>query len=130
MIAAAVLLLTGVLFNRDLVVSMGTKPADPSLVPVVLSFTMVFFAPLLTMRLFAEEQREGTLELLLTAPVSDGSIVFGKFLGAWFYYSAAAAADLPLPVHPDSDHRARSRSRRSAPISASGSTAARRWRSA
>lgn len=86
-IAAAVLLLTGVLFNRDLVVSMGTKPADPSLVPVVLSFTMVFFAPLLTMRLFAEERREGTLELLLTAPVSDGSIVFGKFLGAWFYYS-------------------------------------------
>jgi len=86
-IAAAVLLLTGVLFNRDLVVSRGVKPADPSLVPVILSFTMVFFAPLLTMRLFAEEKREGTLELLLTAPVSDGSIVFGKFLGSWFYYS-------------------------------------------
>ena len=70
LIAAAVLLLTGVLFNRDLVVSIDTRPADPSLVPVVLSFTMIFFAPLLTMRLFAEEQREGTLELLLTAPIS------------------------------------------------------------
>src|SRR4051794_30755619 len=80
-IAAAVLLLTGILFNRDLNLSMGTKSADPSLVPVVLSFTMIFFAPLLTMRLFAEERREGTLELLLTAPVSDGSIVLGKFLG-------------------------------------------------
>ncbi len=87
LIAAAVLLLTGVLFNRDLFVSMGTKSADPSLVPVVLSFTMIFFAPLLTMRLFAEERREGTLELLLTAPVSDGSIVLGKFLGAWFYFT-------------------------------------------
>lgn len=86
-IAAAVLLLTGILFNRDLSVSMSTKSADPSLVPVVLSFTMIFFAPLLTMRLFAEERREGTLELLLTAPVSDGSIVVGKFLGAWCYYS-------------------------------------------
>lgn len=87
LIAAAVLLLTGVLFNRDLVHSMNTKSADPSLVPVVLSFTMIFFAPLLTMRLFAEERREGTLELLLTAPVSDGSIVLGKFLGAWFYFT-------------------------------------------
>jgi ABC-2 type transport system permease protein len=87
LIAAAVLLLTGVLFNSDLVVSLNNRSADPSLVPVVLSFTMIFFAPLLTMRLFAEERREGTLELLLTAPVSDGSIVLGKFLGAWFYYS-------------------------------------------
>ena len=87
LIAAAVLLLTGVLFNRDLVLSMDTKSADPSLVPVTLSFTMIFFAPLLTMRLFAEERREGTLELLLTAPVSDGSIVLGKFFGAWFYFS-------------------------------------------
>ena len=91
LIAAAVLLLTGLLFNRDLILSIGTKPPDPSLVPVILSFTMVFFAPLLTMRLFAEERREGTLELLLTAPVSDGSIVFGKFLGAWFYYSVLLA---------------------------------------
>ncbi|HVU10053.1 MAG TPA: ABC transporter permease [Phototrophicaceae bacterium] len=87
LIAAAVLLLTGVLFNRDLSVALGTRAADPSLVPTVLSFTMIFFAPLLTMRLFAEERREGTLELLLTAPVSDGSVVLGKFLGAWFYYS-------------------------------------------
>ena len=77
LIAAALLLLTGVLFNRDLTLSIGTKPADPSLVPVLLSFLMIFFSPLLTMRLFAEERREGTLELLLTAPVSDGSIVFG-----------------------------------------------------
>ncbi len=86
-IAAAVLLLTGYAFNRDLAQSMGTKAPDPSLVPVMLSFLMIFFAPLLTMRLFAEERREGTLELLLTAPVSDGSIVFGKFMGAWFYYT-------------------------------------------
>lgn len=90
-IAAATLLLTGLLFNRDLAVSMGTKAAEPSLVPVVLAFTMVFFAPLLTMRLFAEERREGTLELLLTAPVSDTSIVIGKFLGAWFYFTLLLA---------------------------------------
>ncbi len=90
-IAAALLLLTGILFNRDLSISMTTKAADPALVPVVLSFTMIFFAPLLTMRLFAEERREGTLELLLTAPVADSSIVLGKFLGAWFYFSVLLA---------------------------------------
>jgi len=91
LIAAAVLVLTGILFNRDLIASMTVKPAEPSLVPSVLSFAMVFFAPLLTMRLFAEERREGTLELLLTAPVSDMSIVLGKFLGAWFYFTVLLA---------------------------------------
>jgi len=50
-------------------------------------FFTVFFAPLLTMRLFAEESREGTLELMLTLPVRDGDIVLGKFVGAWLYYS-------------------------------------------
>jgi len=48
---------------------------------------MVVFAPILTMRLLAEESREGTLELLLTAPISDTQIVLGKFLGSWFYYT-------------------------------------------
>lgn len=87
LIAAALLLLTGILFARDITVSIGEKPADPALVPTVLSFTMIFFAPLITMRLLAEEKREGTLELLLTAPITDGSLVFGKFLGAWTFYT-------------------------------------------
>ena len=58
LITAAVLVLTGVLFNSDLQGSMTLKPAEPALVPLVMSFTMIFFAPLLTMRLFAEERRE------------------------------------------------------------------------
>ncbi len=87
LIGAGLLVLTAVLFNNDLVVSIDTKPADTALVPVFLSFALIFFAPLLTMRLFAEESREGTFELLLTAPVRDGEIVVGKFMGAWFFYS-------------------------------------------
>jgi ABC-2 type transport system permease protein len=87
LITAAALILLGVVFTRDLYTSMGVKPAEPSLVPSVLSFVMIFFAPLLTMRLFAEERREGTLELLMTAPVTEGSIVVGKFFGAWFYFT-------------------------------------------
>jgi ABC-2 type transport system permease protein len=91
LIAAAVLLLTGVVFNQDLAMSIGTKPANPAIVPQVFSFTMVFFAPLLTMRLFAEEKREGTFELLMTAPAPESGIVFGKFLGAWSFYTALLA---------------------------------------
>jgi ABC-2 type transport system permease protein len=43
---------------------------------------LVFLPPLLTMRMLAEESRTGTLEFLLTAPVSDAAVVGGKFLAA------------------------------------------------
>ena len=94
LIAAAFLFLTGFLFNNDLVASVTVKPASPAVVPGFLSFALVFFAPVLTMRMLAEEKREDTLELLLTAPVRDSDIVLGKFLGAWFYYSLLLAITL------------------------------------
>lgn len=87
LIAFAFLLLTGLLFNSDLTLSIGVKAADPAIIPFYLSFFMIFFAPVLTMRMLAEESREGTLELLLTAPVTDSAVVFGKFLAAWTFYS-------------------------------------------
>lgn len=43
---------------------------------------LAFFAPAVTMGLLAEEKRSGTLELLMTMPVSDAQIVIGKFLAA------------------------------------------------
>lgn len=85
--AFAFLLLTGLLFNNDLARSVTVRPVNPSAIPRFLSLLLVFFAPLLTMRLLAEESREGTLELLLTAPVPDYAIVIGKFLSAWLFYS-------------------------------------------
>jgi len=93
LIAFAILVLTGLLFREELVATETTIP-NPAVIPNALSFFMVVFAPLLTMRLVAEEKREGTLELLLTAPVPDGSIVIGKFLGAWFYFSVVAGITL------------------------------------
>lgn len=42
---------------------------------------LLLIAPILTMRLLAEEQRTGTIELLLTSPVRDSELVVGKFLG-------------------------------------------------
>ncbi len=97
-ITAAILLLTGLLFVQDLNLAFGERPANPALVPDILSFAMIFFAPLLTMRMFAEERREGTMELLLTAPVSEIAIVIGKFLGAWAYYSLLLLVTLVYQV--------------------------------
>lgn len=53
----------------------------------VLSFLMFIIAPLLTMRLLAEESREGTLEVLMTLPMSDWAFVLGKFFAAWTFYT-------------------------------------------
>jgi ABC-2 type transport system permease protein len=46
----------------------------------------LFLVPLITMRLFAEEKKSGTMELLLTSPVTDNQIVLGKWLGAMMLY--------------------------------------------
>jgi ABC-2 type transport system permease protein len=48
----------------------------------------LFFFPLITMRLFAEEKRSGTIELLATSPVHDTEIVLGKWLAALLLYGA------------------------------------------
>ena len=49
-----------------------------------LPFVLIF--PLITMRLFAEEFRQGTIEPLMTAPVRDLQVVLAKFLGAFVFY--------------------------------------------
>ncbi|MEM1158497.1 MAG: ABC transporter permease [Verrucomicrobiota bacterium] len=47
---------------------------------------LLIMIPLLTMRLFSEEYKTGTIELLLTAPVSDWDIVLSKFFSAFLFY--------------------------------------------
>jgi ABC-2 type transport system permease protein len=47
----------------------------------------LFFIPLITMRLFAEEKRTGTIELLATSPVRDSEIIIGKWLAATILYA-------------------------------------------
>ncbi|MEO0661390.1 MAG: ABC transporter permease, partial [Planctomycetota bacterium] len=45
--------------------------------------------PALSMRLWAEERRSGTIELLMTLPISTGGAVLGKFLAAWAFTGVA-----------------------------------------
>ena len=48
---------------------------------------ILFVMPMVTMRTYSEEKRSGTIELLLTSPLSDFQIIMGKFLGAMALYS-------------------------------------------
>ena len=49
-------------------------------------FALMIVIPIITMRLFSEEKRSGTLETLLTAPVGDAEVVLAKFFGALCFY--------------------------------------------
>jgi ABC-2 type transport system permease protein len=84
------LLITG--FNFHAGVSLLNKSAG-STTMVEAFFNTVYFwfafllvFPLVTMRVFAEEAKLGTIETLMTAPVRDGQVVFAKYFGALFFY--------------------------------------------
>ncbi len=65
--------------------------------PVIQNLTvvMLFLLPMITMRTYAEEKRSGTIELLLTSPLTDLQIILGKFVGAMSLYMAMLAVTLP-----------------------------------
>jgi ABC-2 type transport system permease protein len=51
----------------------------------------LFFIPMITMRLFAEEKRSGTIELLATSPIRDTEVIIGKWLAALILYMVMLA---------------------------------------
>jgi gliding motility-associated transport system permease protein len=85
-------------FNRQsMQMSMGmggTMNINQMLVAPVLSnvsVILLFVLPMVTMRTYSEEKRSGTIELLLTSPLTDTQIILGKFLGAMSLYAAMLA---------------------------------------
>ena len=64
--------------------------------PTFMNTTVIFLFlfPLITMRTYSEEKRSGTIELLLTSPVTDVQIIMGKFVGALLLYCAMLAVTL------------------------------------
>ena len=79
-------------FNAYTVVSVLNRgPSDYTMVEVFFNTAIFWFAflpiiPLVTMRLYAEEFKLGTIETLMTAPVSDWQVVASKFAGALLFY--------------------------------------------
>lgn len=61
-------------------------------------WTLFFFIPAITMRLFAEENKSGTIELLLTRPVTDWQVIAGKFLATLSLIVIALGLTLPYYI--------------------------------
>jgi ABC-2 type transport system permease protein len=90
-ILTAYMFLNGFIFSR--IVAFLSTPGVPRERFLSLMFTNTYFwiftlfiVPIITMRLLAEERKSGTLEVLLTSPVSESTVVIGKFLGALGFF--------------------------------------------
>jgi ABC-2 type transport system permease protein len=89
-IAAFVLLINGVLFT--IILSYLSDPRAQAGPPFEFFFNMswlilLFVTPLLTMRLLADERRTGSIEVLMTAPVTEAQVVVGKYLAVLTYFA-------------------------------------------
>jgi len=103
-IAAYVFLMRLELFlqNQPQLATLDSGPGVTSVViaPTLgtLGFVVLLVAPVLTMRVFSEERRSHTLNLLLTAPVSLTQIVLGKFFGVMFFFSVMTMMLAMMPL--------------------------------
>ncbi len=64
----------------------------------ILPWIFLLLIPAITMRLMAEEERTGTIEVLVTQPVREMDVLAGKFLGALFFVKIALAITLTMPL--------------------------------
>jgi gliding motility-associated transport system permease protein len=76
----------------------GQQATMDGVFSVITRFLMLVLIPLITMRAFAEERSQGTLELLMTAPVRDWELAAGKWLGAFAFYTMLIATTLVYVV--------------------------------
>jgi ABC-2 type transport system permease protein len=82
------------MMGRDLSIAEGVlRPLFQNI-----SVIMLLLMPILTMRLFAEEKRSGTIELLLTYPVRDGEVLLGKYLAAVAVFAIMLVLTLAYPL--------------------------------
>lgn len=98
-VAYVVLFITLIIFNAFFYLIID-QSAEASLRDVfkVIEFMLVFIVPLLTMRSFAEERASGTFELLMTSPISNWSIVLGKFFGSLLFFIIFIALTIPYYI--------------------------------
>ena len=103
-VAFAILLVLGIIFSLNLYYyaqnafqSFGSAP-DVSFITGPFVFLLVLSMPALTMRLVSDEQRMGTMELLLTAPVRDAELIIGKWLGGFLFIFTLILITLIYPI--------------------------------
>jgi len=95
LVGAGYLFIAGYIFY---VILVSSRQADMRWSFHNMAVTLLFVCPLLTMRLLAEERRSGTIELLLTSPVTDLQVVVGKFLAAVGLLAILLAATVHFPL--------------------------------
>lgn len=98
--AAFIFLILGGIFSLNIGFGLPTGNINPDgrMVIQPLIFVLLFVTPAFTMRLLAEEQSMGTLELLLTAPVRDWELVVGKWLGSLGFMLTILAGTWVFPI--------------------------------
>lgn len=87
--------MTGALF---VLVNLVPQNGDIKALFAAMINVVVFLIPMLTMRLYSEERKQRTDELLLTAPVTATQIILGKFLAAWAIFALALAVTAVFPA--------------------------------
>ncbi len=65
---------------------------------MALPWILLFFVPAITMRLWAEEKKMGTIELLLTMPLRESEVVFGKFLASLAFLTLTLLCSITIPI--------------------------------
>jgi ABC-2 type transport system permease protein len=89
------LLLTGLLFMLNFfMVGQADMRGFFGSLPLLLTF----FIPAISMRLWAEDRRQGTFELLMTLPMRPHEVMLGKYLAALAFFALALAGSLPIPI--------------------------------
>lgn len=74
------------------------RQADMRLFFENMPLLFVFIVPSVAMRLWSEERKNGSIELLLTLPITIGQAVWGKFLAAWTFLAIALILTFPMPA--------------------------------
>ena len=64
----------------------------------LLPWIFLFFIPAITMRLWAEEKKSGTMEILMTLPITDTEVVMGKFLAAFIFFAFSILLSFTIPL--------------------------------
>ncbi|MDO8461798.1 MAG: ABC transporter permease subunit [Deltaproteobacteria bacterium] len=97
---ALFLFITGFAFTANLTQVSPQHLPEASLRGMVyfMAVILLFISPFLTMRIFAEEKKSGTMELLKTAPVSDAQLVLGKYLGALLFLFVLLLSTIEFPI--------------------------------